>query len=200
MRHSFPFYKQLDAMDCGPACLRMITKFYGKNFTLQTLRERSYITKRGVSLLGISDAAESIGMRSMGVKISFERLKKAPLPCIVHWKQEHFIVVYKITKSKVFVANPASDNVTVTMIENLPLVEYSDTIGITSVAMIDAKAGEATTYTIRIYNSQSFLLSTWTRSGKDFNIPLINMRDGTYIIEVSDGENSYRQQLIVKHN
>jgi len=119
MRHSFPFYKQLDAMDCGPACLRMIAKFYGKNFTLQTLRERSYITKRGVSLLGISDAAESIGMRSMGVKISFERLKKAPLPCIVHWKQEHFIVVYKIKKNKVFVANPAFGKVTFSVEEFL---------------------------------------------------------------------------------
>ena len=95
--------------------------------------------------------------------------------------------------------NPASDNVTVTMIENLPLVEYSDS-SITGVAITDAKADESTTYTIRIYNSQGTLLSTWTRSGKDFNIPLINMREGTYIIEVSDGENSYRQQLIVKHN
>ncbi len=95
--------------------------------------------------------------------------------------------------------NPASDNVTVTMIENQPLVEYNDS-SIASVAITDAKAGEPTTYTIRIYNSQSILLSTLTRSGKSFNIPLINMREGIYIIEVSDGENSYRQQLIVKHN
>ena len=64
------------------------------------------------------------------------------------------------------------------------MVEYSDTTGITGVAMTDAKADESTTYTIRIYNSQSFLLSTCTRSGKSFNIPLINMQDGTYIIEV----------------
>lgn len=119
MRRSFPFYKQLDAMDCGPACLRMVAKFYGKNFTLQTLRERSFITRRGVSLLGISDAAESIGMRSMGIKISFERLKKAPLPCIVHWKQEHFIVVYKIKKDKVFIANPAFGKVTYSVEEFL---------------------------------------------------------------------------------
>lgn len=119
MRRSFPFYKQLDAMDCGPACLRMVAKFYGKNFTLQTLRDRSFITRRGVSLLGISDAAESIGMRSMGIKISFERLKKAPLPCIVHWKQEHFIVVYKIKKDKVFIANPAFGKVTCSVEEFL---------------------------------------------------------------------------------
>ncbi len=95
--------------------------------------------------------------------------------------------------------NPASDNVTVTMIENIPLVKYSDTT-ITGVAMTDAKADGPTTYTIRIYNSQGTLLSAWTRIGKDFNIPLINMRDGTYIIEVNDGKNSYRKQLIVKHN
>lgn len=119
MRRSFPFYKQLDAMDCGPACLRMVAKFYGKNFTLQTLRDRSFITRRGVSLLGISDAAESIGMRSMGIKISFERLKKAPLPCIVHWKQEHFIVVYKTKKDKVFIANPAFGKVTCSVEEFL---------------------------------------------------------------------------------
>lgn len=119
MQRSFPFYKQLDAMDCGPACLRMVAKFYGKNFTLQILRDRSFITRRGVSLLGISDAAESIGMRSMGIKISFERLKKAPLPCIVHWKQEHFIVVYKIKKDKVFIANPAFGKVTCSVEEFL---------------------------------------------------------------------------------
>jgi len=95
--------------------------------------------------------------------------------------------------------NPASDNVTITMIENPPLVEYSDS-GITNVATTNAKTDKPTTYTIRIYNSQSILLSTVTRSGNIFNIPLINMRDGTYIIEVSDGKNSYRQQLIVKHN
>ena len=96
--------------------------------------------------------------------------------------------------------NPASDNVTVTMMENIPLIEYSDTTGITSLAMTDSKAIEVTTYTIRIYNSQSALLSTCKRGGKSFNIPLINMKDGTYIIEVNDGEKSYHQQLIVKHN
>ena len=95
--------------------------------------------------------------------------------------------------------NPASDNVTITMIENLPLVEYSDS-SINNLAITDVKADKPITYTIHIYNSQSILLSTWTRSGNSFNIPLINIRDGTYIIEVSDGKNIYRQQLFVKHN
>jgi ATP-binding cassette subfamily B protein len=95
-------------MDCGPTCLRMVAKYYGKHFTTELLREKSYITREGVSLLGISDAAESVGMRSIGVKINFQQLKKeAPLPCIVHWGQEHFVVVYKFHKGKVYVADPA---------------------------------------------------------------------------------------------
>jgi len=104
----FPFFKQLDAMDCGPSCLRMIAKFHGKNFSLQTLRDRSYLTREGVSLLGISDAAESIGLRSVGARITFKQLsEEVPLPCIVHWKEEHFVVVYAVRKGKVYVADPA---------------------------------------------------------------------------------------------
>ena len=109
----FPHYQQHDAMDCGPACLRMVAKHYGKNFTLQTLRDRSYITREGVSMLGISDAAESIGFRTMGVRISWEQLvSEAPLPCIAHWKQNHFVVVYKIKNDKVFVSDPAGERIT----------------------------------------------------------------------------------------
>lgn len=105
---AFPFYKQLDAKDCGPACLRMVAKYYGKNYNLQTLREKSYITREGVSLLGISDGAEAIGFRTMGVSLSFDQLlKEAPLPLIAHWKQNHFIIVYKIRKNTVYVADPA---------------------------------------------------------------------------------------------
>ncbi len=95
----FPIYKQLDAMDCGPTCLRMIAKFYGKHFQLETLRQKSFITREGVSMLGISDAAESIGFRTTGVKISFSQLAKdANLPCILHWKQNHFVVCHRIQK------------------------------------------------------------------------------------------------------
>jgi len=95
-------------MDCGPACLRMIARYHGKRITLQTLRERSYITREGVSMLGISDAAESLGMRTLGVRIGFDKLKRdVPLPCIVHWQQKHFIIVYRIRSDKVYVADPA---------------------------------------------------------------------------------------------
>ncbi|GHV59517.1 hypothetical protein FACS1894182_13730 [Bacteroidia bacterium] len=76
----------------------MIAKYYGRSFTNQTLRERSFITRSGVSLLGISEAAESIHFRSLGVQIPYEQLKEVQLPCILHWNQKHFVVLYKIEK------------------------------------------------------------------------------------------------------
>ena len=97
--NSFPHYLQLDAMDCGPTSLRIISKYYGRSFSIQTLREKTYITREGVSMLGISDAAESIGFRTQGVKISFEQLANdMPFPCILHWNQNHFVVCYDIKK------------------------------------------------------------------------------------------------------
>ena len=96
---SFPHYQQLDSMDCGPSCLRMIAKYYGRTYSLQTLRERSFITRQGVSMLGISDAAESIGMRTQGVRVSLQQLiEDVPLPCILHWNRNHFVVLYDIRK------------------------------------------------------------------------------------------------------
>jgi ATP-binding cassette subfamily B protein len=100
-------------MDCGPACLQMVAKHHGRYFPVQDLRQKSFITREGVSLLGISDAAEAIGLRSVGVKVDFERLEKeAPLPCVVHWYQRHFVIVYKIAKGKVYVADPAEGLIT----------------------------------------------------------------------------------------
>lgn len=92
----FPHYSQHDAMDCGPTCLRMVAAHYGRIYSLENLREKSLITREGTSMLGISEAAENIGFRTTGVKVSFEELKTAPLPCIVHWNQQHFVVVYDI--------------------------------------------------------------------------------------------------------
>jgi ATP-binding cassette subfamily B protein len=104
---SFPFYKQLDAMDCGPTCLRMVARYYGKHFSLQTLRDKSYLSREGVSMLGIAKAAEAIGFQTMGVSLTWEKLRtEAPLPVIVHWKQNHFVVVYKIKRDRVYVADP----------------------------------------------------------------------------------------------
>ncbi|MDO5760625.1 MAG: peptidase domain-containing ABC transporter [Bacteroidota bacterium] len=100
MLKKFPYYRQLDAMDCGATCLRMIAKYYGKVYSLDTLRKKSYISIEGASLLGLSKAAENIGFRSLGIKTNISRLSQAPLPCIVHWKQNHFVVVYDIIISK----------------------------------------------------------------------------------------------------
>jgi ATP-binding cassette, subfamily B, bacterial len=109
----FPFYKQLDTMDCGPTCLRMVAKHYGKAYSLQTLREFSYISREGVSLLGISDAAESIGFRTLALRTTYEKLdEEVPLPCIAHWQQRHFVVIYKIRKNKVYIADPAHGLIT----------------------------------------------------------------------------------------
>lgn len=112
-RRHFPFYMQLDMMDCGPACLRMVAKYYGRHYSLQTLRERSFITREGVSMLGISDAAESIGLRSIGARLSLLQLAhEAQMPCILHWNQNHFVVCYKIKKNRkkgytFYIADPA---------------------------------------------------------------------------------------------
>lgn len=96
----FPHYTQLDAMDCGATCLRMVAKYYGRDFSNQLLRERSFITRSGVSMLGISEAAESIGFRTCGVKVSLDKLLEVPFPCILHWNQNHFVVLYGIRKSR----------------------------------------------------------------------------------------------------
>lgn len=104
----FPFYKQLDKKDCGPTCLRMIAKYYGKSYSLAGLREKSYIGRAGVSLAGICDAAESIGFRTLSAKIPYEKLKdEAPLPFVAHWRGQHFIVVYNFKKNTVLAADPA---------------------------------------------------------------------------------------------
>ncbi|MDR0866771.1 MAG: peptidase domain-containing ABC transporter, partial [Candidatus Symbiothrix sp.] len=125
MKKSFPHYLQFDAMDCGPTCLRMIAKHYGRSYTLQTLREKSFITRQGVSMLGISDAAENIGFHTTGVRIDFEQLaNNVKFPCILHWNQNHFVVLYKINRAsqlpllwrgrgeRLFIADPAGEKYT----------------------------------------------------------------------------------------
>ncbi len=104
----FPFYRQLDNKDCGPTCLRMVAKFYGKSFSREFLREKANITKQGVTLAGIAEAAEDIELRTLGMRISMESLiDEAPTPFIVPWRQKHFVVVYKTNKTKIQIADPA---------------------------------------------------------------------------------------------
>ncbi len=117
---SFPSEIQPDAMDCGPVSLKMIAKYYGKEFSLDRLRSITFTSKEGVSLLAISEAAEQIGFKTVGGRLTFDKLEKeALLPCIVHWNQEHFVVVYKIKpknlfrrQAKVHVADPGCGFVT----------------------------------------------------------------------------------------
>ncbi len=115
--NSFQAYRQLDSMDCGPTCLRMIAKHHGKSFSLSFLREKCYIDKSGVTLKGIAEASESIGFRNIAVKLKLKSdatqpsLKDAPLPCIVHWNQNHYVVVYKINDKFVWIADPAAGKI-----------------------------------------------------------------------------------------
>src|SRR4030042_2500829 len=115
---SFPFVRQPDAMDCGPACLKMVAGYYKKNFSLETIRRKCYITREGVSFLGLSEAADSLGFHTIGVKIPFDMMTgNVPLPCIVHWRQKHFIVVYRIRENKIWAADPDTGLVTFTQDE-----------------------------------------------------------------------------------
>lgn len=125
--NSFPCDRQLDMMDCGPACLKMIAKHYGKFYSLQYLRDKCGITKEGVSFLDLSHAAEEIGLRTLSLKCSIEDLLyKIPLPAIIHWDANHFVVVYKtapkttykdkknqnsIPKGTIYVSDPAKGHI-----------------------------------------------------------------------------------------
>ena len=104
----FPNEIQKEEKDCGPTCLRIISKHYKKSIAIQKLRDISETTRQGSSMMGLSDAAESIGYRTLGIKTDYESFStEMPLPCIVHWNKNHFAVVYRIKKDKVYVSDPA---------------------------------------------------------------------------------------------
>ena len=108
MIKKFPVYRQLDLVDCGPTCLRMIGKHYGKTLSLEYLRDICFIRKTGVTLAGISDGAQAIGFRTKAVRINLQvLLADAPKPLIVFWRQRHFVIVYASTHKHIFVADPA---------------------------------------------------------------------------------------------
>ena len=117
---SFPHYYQQDSRDCGPSCLRMVARFYGKDYSAEEMRRKCFSSWEGVSLLDISEAAESIGFRTIGVKITWEQFRnQLPFPAIVHWNHNHFVVVYNLIKRRrktlVRVADPS-----------LGLIDYSE--------------------------------------------------------------------------
>ncbi len=124
----FKTYKQLDSSDCGATCLKMVANYYGRKFELNYLRELSYLNRDGAPLLGINDAAERIGFRCTAVRSSFEKfIDKAIFPCIVHWRDTHYIVVYKVKVKKkggklvgnLYVADPAYGKITYSVEEFL---------------------------------------------------------------------------------
>lgn len=103
----FPFVKQHDAMQCGVACLEMVCRNYGRQFPISMLSQICHVTSEGVSMLGISEAANEIGFHSVCVRTTVDNLSLAPLPCILHWNQNHFVVLYKVRKGKRFyIADP----------------------------------------------------------------------------------------------
>lgn len=102
----FPNYIQADNKDCGPTCLKIVSRHYGKTINIQELRNLSETTREGSNLLFLSDAAEKIGFRTLGVKLNLERLEEAPLPCILHWNKEHYVVLYDIKKGNYFISDP----------------------------------------------------------------------------------------------
>jgi ATP-binding cassette, subfamily B, bacterial len=117
---AFPFYKQLDLTDCGPTCLKIIAKFYGKIYSTEYLREKCHITREGVSVSGITDAADAIGLGSLAANVTFESLlTEVPLPCISYWRQRHFLVIYEVNKDSVKVADPAHGQIKYTKEEFL---------------------------------------------------------------------------------
>lgn len=114
MRKNFPTFIQADSKDCGASCLKIIAKFYKKTLNIQFLRLLSETTRAGSSLLNLSGAAETIGLKSLGVKINLNKLTEAPLPCVLHWNKQHYVVLYKIRKENYFISDPA-----------IGLIEYS---------------------------------------------------------------------------
>jgi ATP-binding cassette subfamily B protein len=103
---AYPFHKQFDSFDCGPTCLQMVSDFFGKKFDIDFLRKECFITREGVSLLGISQAGEKIGFRTLMAKVTSDALKQeCPLPAILHWNQEHFVVLYNIKQASALFTN-----------------------------------------------------------------------------------------------
>jgi ATP-binding cassette subfamily B protein len=103
----FPFYRQLDPTDCGPTCLRMIASHYGRDIPSQWPHGGIPKDNDGVSLLDLSDAAESLGFTTQAVRLSYETLaSEAPLPCILYWKRCHYVVLYKIVRGRLYLADP----------------------------------------------------------------------------------------------
>lgn len=109
LHKSFPFCPQHDSMQCGAACLQMVCQWHGKHFALERLSDIYAHTHEGVSLYGLSTVATSLGFRTACVKATVEQLAQATLPCILHWNQNHFVVLHRVNKhgQEFHIADPA---------------------------------------------------------------------------------------------
>ncbi|WP_455098330.1 peptidase domain-containing ABC transporter [Prevotella jejuni] len=107
MKDSFKCIIQSDSMMCGITCLQMVCKHFGREVSLRTLSKLCVATSEGVLMLGVNEAANKLGLRTMCARIDFDTLSKATLPCVLHWNQNHFVVLYKVRKGRIFyVADP----------------------------------------------------------------------------------------------
>lgn len=107
-------------MDCGATCLRMVARHFGRNYSLDFLRELTFIGKQGVDLFSISEAAEKIGLQTLAVRVPIHRLlTDLPLPCIAHWDEDHFVVVYGVKGDTILIADPAHGKVKLSVEEFL---------------------------------------------------------------------------------
>ncbi|MGB0524558.1 MAG: peptidase domain-containing ABC transporter [Flammeovirgaceae bacterium] len=110
----FPNYKQADSNDCGPTCLRMIAKYYGKDISGPAIRKLVYRGSQGANLLNLSDSADQLGFRTMMVKCSLEMMEEEkPTPFIAYWNQNHYVVVYKIKGGRFYISDPNGKRTTV---------------------------------------------------------------------------------------
>lgn len=116
---NFPFYWQPDEKDCGPTCLKIIAKHYGKSISIQHIRKTSETTRAGSSMLGLADTSEKMGFRSLGVKLPIKDLREVPFPCILHWNKNHYVVLFKIKNGTYFISDPAHGLLKYTQVEFL---------------------------------------------------------------------------------
>ncbi|MGY0038398.1 cysteine peptidase family C39 domain-containing protein [Pedobacter sp. NJ-S-72] len=104
----FPFYKQPDAMDCGPVCLKIITEFYGKTFPVAYFRKLCSIGKQGTTMASMIEASRMLGFKTLAAELPYDQLlSKVPLPCVLHWEKEHYVVLYRITNKYAYLSDPA---------------------------------------------------------------------------------------------
>ncbi len=110
MLNRFPFYRQLDRSDCGPTTLQMICKYFGKTINARKLRDLCDLHYQGSSVASLADAAEALQLKTLSVELALEDvLKSVPFPCILHWDNAHYVVLWKVKKAKFLIGDPADN-------------------------------------------------------------------------------------------